>query len=297
MKNDIYERVTRQIITELEKGNRPWSKPWDATPTLPKRHMGEAYRGANIILLWIAELSFGYGSCRYMTFKQAQALKGHVRKGEKGHLVVKYGTFTPKESQPSTTEAEPSKIPYLKGYTVFNVEQIEDLPEEYYDDELKGYIAPEQRLAEIEAFIAATGARIVNHGYKACYREIEDSIIMPPFETFHSPEAYYSTILHELAHWTGSKKRLDRRKGKKFGDNDYAFEELIAELTACFVGTSLGFRVDIENSAAYLDNWLKGMKNDRRFFLSACSKAQAAADYLLAFRFAGQTDFIEQKAA
>jgi len=89
-----------------------------------------------------------------------------------------------------------------------------------------------------------------------------------------SPEAYYSTILHELAHWTGSKKRLERIKGKKFGDDDYAFEELIAELTACFVGTSLGFRVDIENSSSYLDNWLKGMKNDRHFFLSACSKAQ-----------------------
>jgi len=140
------------------------------------------------------------------------------------------------------------------------------------------------RIAELEAFVAATGVKIVHHGHKACYRHEADSIIVPPFETFHSPEDYYSTLLHELAHWTGANTRLDRKNGKRFGDKDYAFEELVAELAACFVGSSLGLRVDIENSAAYLDNWLKGLRNDKRFFLSACSQAQVAADYLLAFR-------------
>jgi len=129
MKIDIYECVTNQIIAELEKGNRPWIKPWDAALSLPKRSTGEAYRGANIILLWIAELSFGYRKCRYMTFKQAQELKGSVRKGEKGHMVVKYGTFTPKDAPATATGDAEQKIPYLKGYTVFNVEQIDGLPE------------------------------------------------------------------------------------------------------------------------------------------------------------------------
>jgi len=296
MKTDIYERVTNQIISELEKGNRSWVKPWDAVLSLPKRYTGETYRGANIILLWIAELSFGYRKCRYMTFRQAQELKGHVRKGEKGHLVVKYGTFTPKDAPATVTGNEEQKIPYLKGYTVFNVEQIDGLPEEYYSCELAGHITQDQRIFAMEEFITATGARIINHGYKACYRDLEDSIIMPHFETFHSPEAYYSTVLHELAHWTGNKKRLDRRQGKKFGDQNYAFEELIAELAACFVGATLGLCVDIENSADYLNNWLKGMKNDKRFFLAACSKAQAAADYLLAFQNTDKIAFSEPAA-
>jgi len=284
MKTDIYERVTNQIMSEMEKGNRPWVRSWDVALSLPQRVTGETYRGINIILLWNAALNLGYRQPRYMTFKQAQELGSHVRKGEKGHLVVKYGTFTPKDVSATAIGNEEPKIPYLKGYAVFNVEQIDGLPEEYYLDETMGHIVPEQRIAELEAFVAATGVKIVHHGHKACYCGAEDSIIMPPFETFHSPEDYYSTLLHELAHWTGAKPRLDRRQGKRFGDKDYAFEELVAELAACFAGAILGLRVDVGNSAVYLDNWLKGLKDDKRFFLSACSRAQSAADYLLAFR-------------
>jgi len=284
MKTDIYERVTNQIIEEMEKGNRPWVRSWDIALSLPQRVTGETYRGINIILLWNAALNLGYRQPRYMTFKQAEGLGSHVRKGEKGHLVVKYGTFTPKDVSATAIGNEEQKIPYLKGYTVFNVEQIDGLPEEYYVDEMVRHIMPEQRIAEIEAFVAAIGVKIVHHGHKACYRGAEDSIIMPLFETFHSPEDYYSTLLHELAHWTGAKTRLDRKDGKRFGDKDYAFEELVAELSACFVGTTLGLRVDVGNSAAYLDNWLRGLKEDKRFFLTACSQAQKAADYLLAFR-------------
>jgi len=284
MKTDIYERVTNQIIAQMEKGNRPWIRSWDIDLSLPQRVTGETYRGINIILLWNTALNFGYKQPRYMTFKQAQELKAHVRKGEKGHLVVKYGTFTPKDATITTTGDDAQKVPYLKGYTVFNVEQIEGLPDKYYADEMVEHIVPEQRITEVEAFVAATGVKIVHHGHRACYQGAEDSIIMPPFETFHSPEDYYSTLLHELAHWTGAKIRLDRKNGKRFGDKDYAFEELVAELAACFVGASLGLRVDVENSAAYIDNWLKGLRKDKRFFLSACSQAQSAADYLLAFR-------------
>jgi len=284
MKTDIYERVTNQIITEMEKGNRPWIRSWDIDLSLPQRVTGESYRGINVILLWNVALNLGYRQSRYMTFKQAEGLGSHVKKGEKGHLVVKYGTFTPKDTAVTVTGDAAQKFPYLKGYTVFNVEQIEGLPEEYYADETAGHIAPEQRIAKLEAFVAATGVKIVHHGHKACYRHEADSIIMPPFETFYSPQDYYSTLLHELAHWTGAKTRLDRKGGKKFGDKGYAFEELVAEMAAGFVRATLGLRVDVENSAAYLDNWLKGLKEDKRFFLSACSQAQNAADYLLAFR-------------
>jgi len=284
MKTDIYERVTNQIISEMEKGNRPWIRSWDIDLSLPQRVTGETYRGINIILLWNAALNFGYRQPRYMTFKQAEGLGSHVRKGEKGHLVVKYGTFTPKDATNTPTGDDAQKVPYLKGYTVFNVEQLEDLPEAYYTGETVGHILQEQRIAELEAFVAATSVKIIHHGHQACYRCAEDSIIMPPFETFHSPEDYYSTLLHELAHWTGAKTRLDRKGGKRFGDKDYAFEELVAELVSCFVGSSLGLRVDVGNSAAYLDNWLRGLKEDKRFLLQACSQAQAVADYLLAFR-------------
>jgi len=285
MKPDLYERVTNQIIAEMEKGVCPWCKPWKDGFSLPVRSTGEKYNGVNIVLLWMAMFNHAYEVPRFLTFKQAKNLNAHVKKGEKGHLVVKYGTFTPKDAEVTAERGdEETKIPFLKGYTVFNAEQIEGLPGEYYTDEVVWQLSPEQRIAKAEAFVAATGVRIIHHGPSSFYKVAEDSIVLPHFELFHSPEDYYATLLHELAHWTGAKTRLDRTKGKAFGDKDYAFEELVAELAACFVGSSLGLRVDVDNSAAYLDTWMKCLKNDKRFFFKACRKAQAAADYLFSFQ-------------
>jgi len=290
MKTDIYERVTAQIVAQLEKGERPWMKPWDAEHaagriTRPLRANGVAYRGINILLLWGAALEQGFTAPLWITYKQAQELGGQVRKGEKGSLVVYANTLTRTEQDAETGEDTERQIPFMKGYTVFNAEQVEGLPPHFYAVETPAP-DPLPRIARAEAFFAATGATVRHGGNQAYYMIAEDRVQMPPFEAFRDAESYYATLAHELTHWTRHPRRLDRDFGRKsWGDEGYAMEELVAELGAAFLSADLALTPEPRaDHAAYIGSWLKVLKDDKRAIFSAAAHAQRASDFLAAFQ-------------
>ncbi|MCT2581111.1 MAG: DUF1738 domain-containing protein [Mesorhizobium sp.] len=281
---DTYQRITDTIVEQLEAGTKPWIRPWRGSvrhSLIPRRATGEAYRGINVLMLWVSGQMFGYQENTWMTYRQAQDLGGQVRKGEKGTLVVKYGTFTPKERE----DDEDRSIPYLKGYTVFNIEQIENLPDRFFSPAEELPSVPVPHIETVEVFVRNTNAKVSYSGTKACYRPSSDDILMPDRDRFESEVHLYSTLLHELSHWSGAKHRLDRDLSGRFGTESYAVEELVAELAASFLCADLGVAHDPrDNTAAYLASWLAVLKNDKRAIITAAAKAQAAADYLTALQ-------------
>lgn len=282
---DVYTRVTARIIEDLENGVRPWLKPWSATNTegrihRPLRHNGTPYRGINVLLLWGEALDKGYTAPLWMTYKQAQELGGQVRKGEHGSLVVFADRFTKTESNNKGEETE-REIPFMKGYTVFNVEQIDGLPAKYAAKPTEEKREALPLIEEAEAFFAATGAVFRHGGNRAFYAPSADFIQLPPPEAFRDAQSYAATKAHELTHWSGHEKRLAREFGKRFGDQAYAFEELVAELGAAFLCAELGITPEPrDDHAAYLAHWLDVLKTDKRAIFSAAAHAQRAADYL-----------------
>ena len=286
MKTDVYERITNQIVAELEQGVRPWLKPWNAEHaagriTRPLRSNGVPYRGINVLMLWSESVAKGFSAPIWMTFKQALELNAHIRKGEKGSLVVFASSINRTETDANTGEETGRDIHFMKGYTVFNVEQIEGLPAQYYANAAP-QLDPVERIATAESFFAATGAHISHGGNRAFYTSTQDRIQMPPFEAFRDAVAYYATLAHETTHWTMHPSRLDRSfDRKRFGDEGYAMEELVAELGAAFLSADLNLTPALrDDHASYLASWIKALKNDKRAIFTAASHAQRAADFL-----------------
>ena len=215
-----------------------------------------------------------------MTFKQAREMGAHVRKGEKGNLVVYADRIRRTETNDNGEEQE-RDIPFMKGYTVFNVEQIDGLPAQFYAPAAPR-LDPVQRIDHAEAFFAALQADIRHGGNQAYYTMAEDRVQMPPFETFRDAESYYATLAHECAHWTRHPSRLERDFGrKKWGDEGYAMEELVAELASAFLAADLDLTPETRpDHAAYIASWLKVLKDDKRAIFTAASHAQRAADFL-----------------
>ena len=289
MRQDIYARVTGRIIEDLESGVRPWVQPWNTEHlagriSRPLRHNGEPYRGINVLMLWMAGIEGGYAAPVWMTYRQAKELGGHVRKGERGAPVVYANTFTKTEENLDGTEIE-REIPFLKSYTVFNIEQIEGLAEGV-SAQPPERPEPIERLANAEAFVAATGADIRHGGGRAFYAVGPDYIRVPCLETFRDRESYYATILHELTHWTRHSARLDRDLGRKsFGDEGYAREELVAELGAAFLCADLGITLQPRRDHAdYVGSWLDVLKQDQRAIFTAAGHAERAVQYLKAMQ-------------
>jgi len=285
MKTDVYQKITDQIVAALETGVRPWHQPWNAEHsagriTRPLRGNGIPYQGINVVMLWSAAIEKGYAAPIWMTFKQAIELKGCVRKGEHGSLVVYADKIVRTETSDSGEEAERA-IPFMKGYTVFNVEQIDGLPEHFYGKP-EARTDSVQRIAHAESFFAATGANVVHGGSRACYVPSTDNIHMPCIDFFRDAESYYATLAHETTHWTRHEKRLNRDFGRKrFGDEGYAMEELVAELGAAFLAADLALTPEVrDDHAAYIASWINVLKDDKRAIFTAASHAQRAADYL-----------------
>jgi antirestriction protein ArdC len=285
-RQDVYSRITAQIVAELEKGVRPWVKPWNAEHgagriTRPLRHNGQPYSGINVLSLWMSAAAQNFAAPIWMTFRQARELDAHVRKGEKGSLVVYANAITRTEHDDNNGEEVEREIPYMKGYIVFNVEQIDGLPEIYYA-KAAPTLDPVARIERAEKFLHATGAKIAHGGNRAYYSASADAVQMPPFESFRDADSYYSTLAHELTHWTGAKMRLDRDfGGHRFGSNAYAQEELVAELGAAFLCADLELALaPREDHASYLANWLEVLKSDSRAIFTAAAHAQRAADYI-----------------
>jgi antirestriction protein ArdC len=284
-RQDIYTRITAKIVASLEQGVRPWMKPWSgenaaARISRPLRHNGTPYCGINILMLWGASVEQGFTSPSWMTFKQALDLNAHVRKGEKGSLVVYANTFTRTEEDAEGQEID-HEIPFLKGYTVFNVEQVEGLPEHYYAKPEPKFTAV-QRIGHAEAFFAATHADIRYRGGRAYYAQETDYIQLPPIESFRDAESFYATLAHECTHWTKHPSRIERDFGRKtWGDEAYAREELVAELGAAFLCADLELTPEVQDDhASYIATWLQVLKNDNRAIFQAAAHAQRAVDYL-----------------
>lgn len=283
MKTDLYAVVTNQLIDMMETAleSEKWEMPWHKQAVVPMNALTrKTYRGVNTVSLWMAQMAKGYTAPYWATYKQWQELGAQVKKGEKSSLIIFYNV-----TEYENEQGEEETRAFIRASYVFNAAQVEnwEAPQ----------IAP---TAEIESFelaerlINATGADIRHGMAGAYYRPSEDFIGMPDKEVFRdtatstASENYYSTLLHELTHWTGHKSRLDREKGKKFGDDAYAYEELIAEIGAAILCAQTGVTAEPrQDHALYLRNWLKALKDDKRYFFKAAGAAQKAADYLSGF--------------
>jgi antirestriction protein ArdC len=283
---NVYETVTANIIAAIENGAGEFRMPWHRATTadgMPSNAAtGAEYRGSNVLTLWATAMGKGYASNKWATYKQWAAIGGQVRKGEKSAIGIYYNTL-----ERTDDSGDVSKIPFARPFFVFNAEQVDG-----YSDATEPVTADQTAvIAAADSAIAATGAKITHSGSRAFYRPSTDDVYMPPREAFtgtdtsNATESYYSTLLHELAHWTGHDSRLSRdfSRSKRFGDESYAGEELIAELGAAFLCARLGItntpRVD---HAQYIASWLKVLKADNRAVIRAASDAQKAADYILA---------------
>lgn len=284
---DALEHVTAEIVRLLDQGVMPWRAPWDtklamaATPGLPLRHTGEPYRGANVVLLWAAQMARGYEKRTWLTYRQAAQLGGQVRKGEKACPVIYYGQTTPKEEKSGAMgddgkHARPYR--FLKLFNVFNVQQIDGLA-----PDIGVEIAPQPQLADtLDAWLGRLGAKMVVGGASAYYAPATDTIHLPPRIAFISDEHERATKNHELAHWTGHASRLDRLRDY-FTDSKARFrEELVAELASATLGAMIGHPPGhLQDHAAYISDWAKLVRESPRAFLSAGAKAQAAIDWLI----------------
>ena len=273
MKTDIYDIVTNRIIEKLENGCIPWVKPWETENTLDKNiKTGNEYNGINRIILGMS----GYQSNIWGSFKQWKDLGANVKLHEKGTAIVFY---KPVSGVKVTSEGE--TIIYNSVFTtsyVFNAEQVEGIEIKPRDIEDKPFL----NNADIDNMVLNTGANIKHGGNSAYYRTSEDYINMPVKSDFNDEAGYYATLLHELTHWSGAKHRLDRTKGKRFGDTAYAFEELIAELGSAFLCEKYSVKGDIRHEG-YIQSWLKALKNDNKMIFSASAYAQKSTDYIVNF--------------
>ncbi len=282
----LYNEVTDRIIAQLEEGTLPWVRPWDsgtAALGLPRNAgTGRRYSGINVLILWARLFEQGYGSQCWLTYRQAQALGGNVRKGEQGTTVCYADRFTPKGQDEATfgPDGEPRQVAFLKRFTVFNVDQCEGLeavvpaPVTTWNEAI---IIP-----RAEALIEASGADIHIGGNQAFYAPQDDFIAVPRAEQYFEPINWYRTVLHELGHWTAHRSRLDRLTNSGFGSPDYAREELCAEMASAFLCAELGI-VPTVRHADYIGAWLAVLREDSKAIFRAASQASKAADYLLAF--------------
>jgi antirestriction protein ArdC len=272
---DVYEIITNQFIEALEKGVVPWRQPWTAADA-PRNYVSHKnYRGGNLFLLHLSAIVKGYTSPEWMTYKQATALGGQVRKGEKSTEVYFWKPSKYAKKDAKTDEETTHRSLLLRYYNVFNVAQIDGLPAREVKE-----IAELQKPADL--WNAWTGKPPVKHGgVRASYSSSQDRIQMPLRNSFGTSEAYYATLFHEGVHSTGHESRLDR--GFAFSGDGYAKEELVAEIGAAFLCAECGIDTpEIEGQAqAYVANWLKALKNDSKLILSAASHAQRAADSIL----------------
>lgn len=275
---DLQQQVTDQIVAILESGTSPWVKPWGSTAAtgMPHNHgTGKAYQGINVLILWAAAAERGFTSSAWLTYKQAQAAGGQVRKGEKGTTITFYKPIQIEK------EGEQKTIPMMKTFTVFNTDQIDGLEVAITDEQPKEFTADERTEAAVrlfECYRERTGVGFVNAGYSASYTPMHDTIQMPERQGFTKESGYAATLLHEAVHSTGHRDRLDRFKDTS--KKGYAFEELVAEIGAAFLCCDLGITNEMEQHASYIDSWLKALKDDRTLIFKAAAKASKAYELI-----------------
>jgi antirestriction protein ArdC len=280
----LHAEVTQRVIRELEEGRLPWVQPWassGATVGLPcNAGTGRYYSGINVLILWAEVIERGFEAQRWLTYNQAQALGGHVRRGEQGTTVCYADRFVPKDEQESARAEgrEARQRAFLKRFTVFNVAQCAGLPAEMLAGAKS---SPVQEFVPIaHRVMEATGATIRIGGERAFYAPLTDHVQVPPQAAYEAPINWYRTVLHELGHWTGHWSRLDRFQDPFLDHPAYAREELCAELASAFLCAELGI-VPTVRHADYIGAWLDVLREDERAIFRAASQASRAADYIL----------------
>lgn len=281
-KTDVYTRVTDAIIAAIENGAGSYRMPWVVRQDKGFSPISIAtvkpYRGINTVVLWAQAQTKGYASALWGTYQQWQSLGGQVRKGEHGSPVVYWGTYEAKEIADEPEERNARHL-FCKGYTVFNLDQVEGVK---LPKRLEPTLSRNERIERAESFFAGVGVEVRDGGNRAFYRpDVPAAVWMPGFDQFPDASQYYSVLAHETTHWTSHPSLCDRQLGKRFGDEAYAMEELIAELGSAYTMASLELELTPRaDHAAYIESWLRVLRNDKRAIFTAASQAQKAADWL-----------------
>lgn len=290
---EIYEAITEKILNQLDKGSVPWLKPWTATGTLPQNLVTKrVYSGINWVLLSMTP----YQSPYWLSFKQVRELGGSVLKGAKSQMIVFWKILESKDKE----SGEMKKIPLLRYYNVFNVEQTSGLEDKIPKSNPTIDFHP---IAKCEEIIAGYDGRpVIRHGggERACYSPALDVISLPEKTAFKSTAAYYCTLFHEVCHSTGAKHRLNREGVAdviRFGSHSYSCEEMIAEIGASFLCAQASIDSTFENSVAYIQTWAKTLKNDPKMIIHAAARAQKAVDWILGKRVDVKDDSMNLKQA
>lgn len=303
-KADLYQQVTDKIIAALEKGVPPWRRPWRSAQNVHGSALpvnattGRHYSGVNIPLLWMSAEERGFSSDRWLTYQQAKAVGGQVRKGETSSMAIIYKPFEKQATDGNDNklfdkDGNPvmESLAMLKPLQLFNVAQCDGLPDAVAGmppteaEEERHSMLSEQQQEQVLSVLNATGVVCTSYRQnRAYYQPSTDRIVMPTTSQFNSEADYWSTLLHELVHATGHSRRLSREgitsSSRKFGDPVYAFEELIAETGSAFLCAELGIYGDVQHES-YLASWLKVLRDDKKAFFRACRFAREASEFLL----------------
>lgn len=289
IRRDVYTIVTDRIIDLLKKGTIPWKKPW-AEAGIPQNLISRrVYRGLNVMLL----ATLGYEQNYFLTYSQIKELGASVKKDEKAHPVVYWNWVEPKQEAGEILSTK--KYPFLRYYTVFNVSQCTGIPAEKIPVVTRqNYPIP---ACELMIENMPQKPKIVHKENRAFYNPLLDVINMPKMGSFTSDESYYATLFHELVHSTGHLTRLNRKgllEMTEFGSPPYSFEELVAEIGACYLESLTGIaETEMDNNAAYIAGWLERLENDDHFIVLASSQAQKAVDFIQGVRFEVKDEMVE----
>jgi len=310
--SDLYDKITNQLIEILQTHkNLNYSCNWTPAEVTAKNVItGRKYQGFNqLYLSFVASRYYDYN--RWITYLQGIKAGASIRKGEHSRMVTfwKWKYYDSRNGKDMTQKVEeeiskgnpiPEYIiqkPFLRYYNVFNVQQFEDMPDKYLEPEYRPTFTESEKDQTAEELINNTGAVIEYHTGNSCYYMPKaDKIVLCRPEQFKGSEAYYSVLFHELGHWSGHETRLNRDILNPFGSKEYAAEELVAEFFSAFMCADNGFTSKITNNAAYIDSWLKVLKDDKKLALIASAKAQKAADYVYNLVHQRTTQNAENKA-
>ena len=281
MSKQITEIITDRIISSLEQGQIPWKKTWINEPQ--NAISRKPYRGINRLLLSMTDFSSPY----FLTYRQAQSLRGHIKKGSHGIPIVFWqivkSSIAKKNEEDEMVEVSERTVPFMRYYIVFNISQTEGIDLSKFTEYKRDFKPVETCETIVKSY--KDSPVILHQGFQPCYIPSTDTVEMPIHENFTSEENYYSTLFHELTHSTGHKKRLNRKEvstSQRFGSCNYAEEELVAEIGASFLCNYAGIdNKTIDNSTAYIQNWLKVLNDDRKMVINAASRAEKSMMHIL----------------
>lgn len=283
IKKDIFQEITNDIIQSLESDNGIWQKPWALT--LPLRGSGQYYQGINSLILSVKAFKESYIFGKWLTFKQAKELGGVVKKGQKATKIFYCSSLAIKDQESNKPELGEDKkeVFFRKQYFVFNVSQIENLPDEFYQQEKTNINKDIKKHDQIDQLIKYHNVKLVSQDQNNAYYQAEPDIInMPNISKFNDNDSYYATLLHEVAHWTGNKKRLNRDLESYHIKREIrAKEELVAEISSMFLSSHFNIQKPKQNHISYLESWLKILKKDKKIIFKASSDAQKVFNFLV----------------